>query len=164
MLRNLRLVVITRTAGQCQEIPLLPLTKQGTWILSIRPDHLIALKMIYVLITLQVIVALGILNVWILRSGKMTPYRGSEAKNLRDEFAAYGLPYWFMCVVGALKVSLAFALLAAIWIPSLAKPASIGLGVLMFGAFAMHIKVNDPIKKALPSLAVLAMCAVIALQ
>jgi hypothetical protein len=28
----------------------------------------------------------------------------------------------------------------------------------------MHLKVNDPIRKALPSIAVLAMCAAIALQ
>ena len=164
MLRTLHLVAVTRTAGHCQEIPLLPLTKQGTLTLSIRPDHVIALKMTYILITFQVIVALGILNVWIFRLGKVTPFRGSDAKNLREEFAAYGLPFWFMCVVGVLKVSLAFALLAAIWIHSMAKPAAIGLGVLMFGAFAMHFIVNDPIKKALPSLAVLAMCAVIALQ
>lgn len=116
-----------------------------------------------VVIAVQVIVALGILNVWMLRSGKATPFRGRDAKNLREEFAAYGLPFWFMCVVGALKVSLAIALIAAIWIHGVAQPAAIGLGVLMVGAFGMHLKVRDPIKKALPSVAVLAMCAAIAL-
>jgi hypothetical protein len=33
----------------------------------------------------------------------------------------------------------------------------------MLGAFFMHLKVKDPIRKALPSLAVLAMCVAIAL-
>jgi hypothetical protein len=117
----------------------------------------------YFLIALQLIVALGILNVWMLRSGKATPFRGGDAKNLREEFAAYGLPFWFMCVVGVLKVGLAVALIAAIWVHRVAQPAAIGLGLLMLGAFVMHLKVKDPIKKALPSIAVLAMCAAIAL-
>jgi hypothetical protein len=117
----------------------------------------------YFLIALQLVVAFGILNVWLVRSGKATPFRGGEAKTLRQEFAAYGLPFWFMCVIGGLKVGLALALLVAIWIHSLAQPAAIGLGSLMVGAFVMHLKVKDPIQKALPSLAVLAMCAVIAL-
>ncbi len=117
----------------------------------------------YVLITLQLIVALGILNVWLLRSGKRTPFRGGDAKNLREEFAAYGLPFWFMCAVGVLKVGLALALIAAIWIHRLAQPAAMGLGLLMLGALLMHVKVKDPVKKALPSIAVLAMCLAIAL-
>jgi hypothetical protein len=33
----------------------------------------------------------------------------------------------------------------------------------MLGAFFMHLRAKDPIKKALPSIAVLAMCAAIAL-
>ena len=37
------------------------------------------------------------------------------------------------------------------------------MGLLMLGAFAMHLKVKDPITKALASSAVLAMCAAIAL-
>lgn len=68
-----------------------------------------------------------------------------------------------MCVVGVLKVSMAVALIAAIWIHRVAQPAAIGLGVLMLGAVVMHLKVKDPIKKSLPALGVLAMCAAIAL-
>ncbi len=115
------------------------------------------------LIALQGIVALGILNVWLLRGGKATPFRGGDAKNLREEFNTYGLPFWFMCVVGVLKVGLALMLIAAIWIHPLARPAAIGLGSLMLGALVMHLKVNDPIQKALPSIAMLTMCAAIAL-
>jgi lipoprotein signal peptidase len=147
------------------EIRLRPLPARGS-LFGIRSDRVAHSRLHavqYFLIALQLIVALGILNVWMLRSGKATPFRGGDAKNLREEFAAYGLPFWFMCVVGVLKVGLAVALIAAIWVHRVAQPAAIGLGVLMLGALVMHLKVKDPIKKALPSIAVLAMCAAIAL-
>lgn len=121
------------------------------------------ITMQYLVLALQVAVALGILNVWLLRSGQATPYRGGAAQTLREEFAAYGLPFWFMCVIGVLKVGLALALMAAIWHHPLARPAAMGLGLLMLGAIAVHLKVKDPLKKALPATAVLAMCAFIAL-
>ncbi|MFO1460618.1 MAG: DoxX family protein [Verrucomicrobiota bacterium] len=55
-----------------------------------------------------------------------------------------------MCVVGVVKVGLALALIAAIWRFTLAaQPAAIGMGLLMLGAFVMHLKVKDPMKKAL---------------
>ncbi|NBR48632.1 DoxX family protein [bacterium] len=114
-------------------------------------------------IILQLIVALGILNVWLLRSGKATAYRGGGAKNMREEFAVYGLPFWLFCVIGFLKISLATALIAGIWFPPITQPAAMGMGLLMLGAFVMHLKVKDPIKKALPSLTVLAVCVAIAI-
>lgn len=117
----------------------------------------------YLLMALKLIVALGILNVWLLRRSKATAYRGKDAKTLREEFAVYGLPFPVFCLIGIFKVGLALALMASFWIPSLAQPAAVGMGALMLGAFVMHLKVRDPISKALPSLAVLAMCAAIAL-
>lgn len=112
-------------------------------------------------IVLQLIVVLGILNVWLLRAGKSTPYRGGRATNMREEFAAYGLPPVMMWVVGILKVSLSLALLTGIWFPELVQPAASGIGLLMLGAFLMHLKIKDPIKKALPSIMVLLMCVMI---
>ena len=117
----------------------------------------------YLIISIKLTVALGILNVWLLRSGKATAYRGKDAKTLREEFAVYGLPFPIFCLIGVLKIGFALALLASLWIPSLAQPAVLGMGALMLGAFFMHLKVKDPMRKALPSLAVLAMCAAIAL-
>jgi hypothetical protein len=46
--------------------------------------------MTYLLIVLQLIVVLSILNVWLLRPVQATPFRGGQAKTLREEFAAYG--------------------------------------------------------------------------
>lgn len=114
-------------------------------------------------IALQILVALTILNVWILRRGRITPFRGGEAKNMREEFSTYGLPFWFMCVIGTLKVTLALALLAGIWIPGVAPWAAAGMGSLMLGALVMHLKVKDPILKSLPAIALLALCAAIVL-
>lgn len=106
---------------------------------------------------LQIVIALGIVNVWLFRAGKQTPYRGGQAKTMREEFHGYGLPFWFMVVVGVLKLSLALALLLAVRFEALAQPAATGMGLLMLGALAMHLKVKDPLHKALPAAAMLAM-------
>jgi hypothetical protein len=37
-------------------------------------------------IILQIIAALGLLNVWVLRISKKTPYRGKGAASMRREF------------------------------------------------------------------------------
>lgn len=99
----------------------------------------------------QIIVALGILNVWVLRFNRSTSYRGGNATNMREEFEAYGLPFWFMCIIGCLKIGFALALLAGIWIHAIVIPAAIGMAILMIGAISMHIRVQDPPKKALPA-------------
>jgi hypothetical protein len=100
---------------------------------------------------LQIIVALGLLNVWLLRFNKSTQYRGGNAKNLKEEFATYGLPEWFVYLIGALKIGSALALLAGIWIPSLVLPAAALVVLLMLGALAMHLKVGDPMVKSMPA-------------
>lgn len=119
--------------------------------------------MVYLRIALQLIVALGVLNVWLLRADKPTPYRGGNARTIREEFATYGLPGSVMYLVGALKIALALALIAGIWFHWLTQPAAIGLGLTMLGAIAMHMKIKDPLMKALPAFCVFVLCAVIAL-
>lgn len=109
----------------------------------------------YVRIAIQILIALGIYNVWLLRSGKATEWRGGDATSMKEEFAVYGLPSWFVYVVGGLKLLLATALLAGIWFPALVDPAALGMAVLMVGAIAMHIKVSDPLKRSLPALTLL---------
>lgn len=109
----------------------------------------------------QIVVGCGLLNVWLLRFNKPTAYRGGQAANMREEFAAYGLPAWSCYLVGFLKVASALALLGALIRPELALPAAAVVAVLMAGAIAMHVKVGDPLKKSLPALAVLVLCAII---
>lgn len=107
--------------------------------------------MLYLRIALQLIVALGVLNVWLLRADKPSAYRGGNARNLREEFPAYGLPAWSMYLVGAIKMLLALALIAGLWFPLLVRPAAIGMGLMMLGALAMHVKIKDPLRKSLPA-------------
>jgi len=112
---------------------------------------------------LQIIVALGLLNVWLLRAGSSSEYRGGGAQSLKEEFAEYGLPEWFFYLIGALKLGSAVALLVGIWLPVLVQPAAALVVALMLGAVAMHLKVGDPVKKMLPAAAMLLMSAAIVL-
>jgi hypothetical protein len=112
---------------------------------------------------LTIVVALGIFNVWLLRFGRSTRWRGGEAKNMREEFAVYGLPAWFMYLVGFFKLALAVLLVATIWFPSVRGLAGGGLAALMAGAVAMHVKVRDPALKSAPALCMLAMSLALAL-
>lgn len=107
------------------------------------------------LLAAQWIIGLGILNVWLVRAPRPTAYRGGNAQNMKEEFSVYGLPAWFMVVIGTVKVILALALMAGTWMPALVQPAAIAMTVLMAGAVSMHIKVKDSLKKTLPSLVML---------
>lgn len=118
----------------------------------------------YVRIIAQLIIALGILNVWLVRFNKETAYRAGTAKNMREEFATYGLPLWFMWVVGGLKILFALSLLVGFWLPELIRPAAIGMAILMLGAVGMHIKVGDAWKKATPAAFVLVLSLVVAIS
>ena len=110
---------------------------------------------------LQIVVALSLLNVWLLRFHKSTAYRGGGAGSMREEFAVYGLPAWSTYVIGTLKVGAALCLIAGLWLPSLVFPAAATIAVLMIGALAMHLKVHDPLKKSLPALFLLVLSAII---
>jgi uncharacterized membrane protein YphA (DoxX/SURF4 family) len=112
---------------------------------------------------LQIVAALGLLNVWLLRFGKSTPYRGGDSRTMTEEFAAYGLPQWFTFVVGFLKVGSALCLIAGLWLHKLVFPSALTVSILMLGALAMHFKVRDPLKKSLPALIMLALCVCICL-
>ena len=108
---------------------------------------------------LQLILALGLLNVWLLRPKSATRYRGGDARSLSEEFEAYGLPRWFFLLIGMLKIGSALALIASLWIPALIVPAAILVVALMCGALAMHVKVGDAAIKSLPAFLMLAMSA-----
>lgn len=108
---------------------------------------------------LQAVIGLGLLNVWLVRPHRATPFRGGASQDLRSEFAAYGLPPWFFFVVGALKIGSGLMLVAGIWIPSLVAPAAGVVIGLMAGALGMHLKVGDPGIKSVPALLMLAMSA-----
>jgi uncharacterized membrane protein YphA (DoxX/SURF4 family) len=110
----------------------------------------------------QIVIALGILNVWLLRFGRSTEWRGGDAQNMKEEFANYGLPPWFMIAIGIAKVGLASVLIAGLWLPEVSRFAALGMVALMLGAVSMHIKVGDPLRKSLPAFSMLAMSSFVA--
>jgi hypothetical protein len=116
----------------------------------------------YFTVALQCIVAISILNVWLIQNKKPTQWRGGNATTIIEEFKVYGLPVWMCYVVGTLKVILALGLLAAIWYPELRVPSALGLAFLLLVSIAMHIKIKDPLKKSFPAFLFLIMCLYIA--
>lgn len=106
----------------------------------------------YIVYAFQVVIALGLINVWLVRVHKPTEYRGGKAANMIDEFRVYGLPIWFMFVVGSAKLLITLCMIIGFWIPALVYPASAFLAMLMIGAIAMHIKVKDPFIRTVPAL------------
>lgn len=110
---------------------------------------------------LQLIVGLGLLNVWLVRQGSATSYRGGTAQTLQAEFAAYGLPGFVFYLVGALKVGAAIVLIAGVWFALPVREAAAVVAGLMLGAIAMHVKLGDPAMKSLPAGLMLAMTAAI---
>jgi hypothetical protein len=110
---------------------------------------------------LQLVVGLGLLNVWLLRRDRPTAYRGGTATTLRDEFTAYGLPPLAFPVVGGLKVASALVLIVGVWVPLPVREAAGLVAALMVGAIVMHLKVRDPLVRALPATAMLSLCAAI---
>ena len=106
-------------------------------------------------VLLNLVIAFSIFNVWIIRYNQETKWRGKDSKSLKEEFQVYGLPIWFMYIIGLLKLSLSILLIIGMWFPKIGFYASLTMIVLMIGALLMHLKVNDPLKKSLPALTII---------
>ena len=99
-------------------------------------------------LVVQLIIALGIFNVWLINFSKPSKYRGGNAGNMSEEFETYGFNSWFMKLVGFLKLSMAVLLIAGIWYSNLVEYAAFVIGTLMVGAILAHTKINDPFIKS----------------
>ena len=106
---------------------------------------------LYITYFLQILIALTLINVWLIHFSKPTKYRGKGAENMLNEFKAYGLPAWFMYLVGVSKLIIASCLIVGVWLPVFVFPATVLLAVLMIGAIAMHLKVKDSFKRTAPA-------------
>ena len=102
-------------------------------------------------IVLQALVAASIIFVWVVRYD-----------NIIQEFKQYGLPDWLRDLVGVLKLTFALLLLLGIQRASLAIIGSLGIAGLMGCAFAMHLRVKNPMFKMLPALTLLVLSLIIA--
>ena len=117
----------------------------------------------YLIIAIKLFIALSIFNVWLIRFNKSTTWRGGEASNMKEEFAAYQLPSWFMYLVGFLKVLFGIFLILSIWYPSFEDIGAYGIAILMAGAVSMHLRIADPLKKSFPALSFLVLALIVAL-
>lgn len=117
----------------------------------------------YLSIILKCIVGLSILNVWLLRTGTSSQWRGGNASTLKEEFAHYGLSESTMKIVGTIKCLLAVGLLVSIFYSPLEFYSALGIAIMMAGAISMHLKVGDALKKSFPALLFLAISVLIIL-
>ena len=99
----------------------------------------------------MITVAVVVLNVWLFRFGKATMFRGGDATNMTEEFAAYGLNETMVYLVGGLKILSALGLLIGFFNKKTITPAAGLMAVLMIGAIAMHFKIGDEAIKFLPA-------------
>mgnify|MGYP000654314535 FL=1 len=109
----------------------------------------------------QLIIAIGIFNVWLINYSKSSKYRGGNANNMSEEFKTYGFNSWFMKLVGFLNLSMAVLLIAGIWYSDLVDYAAFTIGTLMVGAIFAHAKINDPFIKSVPALIMLILCSIL---
>lgn len=116
-----------------------------------------------VAIIAQVVIALGIFNVWIIRRDRSTPYRPEGASNMEEEFARYGLPDWVRVVVGSTKVTLAVLLLFGVLFTPLAVISATLMALLMVSAVVAHVRVGDPWRKSIPAALMLMLSALVIL-
>ena len=102
-------------------------------------------------IVLQALVAASIFFVWVVRYD-----------NIIQEFKQNDLPHRLRDLVGILKLTFALLLLLGIQRASLAMIGSLGIAGLMGCAFAIHLRVKNPVFKMLPSLTLLVLSLIIA--
>lgn len=100
----------------------------------------------------QIIIILGIFNVWLIRFNKPTQYRGGSSTNLKEEFHNYGYPSWFFYTIGCLKISFALIMILGFWLQYLTTISSLGIVILMLGAVVSHLKVKDTLTKFIPAI------------
>ena len=117
--------------------------------------------MIWIYRLFIVLVSGTVFNVWLLNMDQASPYRGSAAPNLKEEFLAYGLSENIFYFIGGIKLLAALALFFGLRIKQTVLPSAQIIAVLMIGAIGMHFKVADPLLRSVPAFGMLAMCLII---
>ena len=110
-------------------------------------------------VCISLFVSILVMNVWLFRFNKETPYRGGNAKNMIEEFAAYGLDLNTMYLVGSLKIIASIGLIIGLLKTKISVYSSLLMAILMTGAIYFHFKISDPAIKYFPS-ALMLTCSV----
>ena len=109
--------------------------------------------MVNYITSLQIIVAVSVLYVWIFRF-----------HNIIIEFKQFGLNDLTRSFIGATKIALSTLLIVGVWFPALVLIPAIIMGLIMVAAQYFHFKVGNPFIKHLPSLLLLILCVLITLS
>ena len=110
----------------------------------------------------QIILAVAMIDVWLVRYNRPGFFRGGNATTMSEEFRVYGLPDWLRHTVRVLKLCCGGAMIVGLWAPVVAAFGASLLVLLMTGAAVMHLKVKDPWYKAFPATLFLAVAAITA--
>lgn len=102
---------------------------------------------------LQLIVSLSVVYVWVFRY-----------HNVIREFKEFGLSDISRNAVGTSKIAIATLLVAGIWFSSLVFYAAVLMGLFMMSAQFFHFKTGNPFIKKLPSMTLLILCVIIAIN
>ena len=108
---------------------------------------------LFLVAILQIFTASSIFFVWVVRY-----------ENIIEEFEYYKLPTWLRDLVGILKVSFGIMLLVGIYDEKFKLIGAGGLTLLMIAALLTHVKVKNPIYKAVPAVTLLSFSVIIILS
>ena len=108
---------------------------------------------LFLVAILQIITASSVFFVWVVRY-----------ENIIEEFEYYKLPTWLRDLVGILKVSFGIMLLMGINDEKFKIIGAGGLSLLMIAALLTHVKVKNPIYKAVPAVTLLSFSVIIILS
>lgn len=111
----------------------------------------------FITVFFQLFLGIAMYDVWWFRYRTPGIFRGGDSTTMEEEFRVYGLPDWFRNVVRVLKLTAGTLVLTGLFVPWSAFAGGFMLCFLMAGAVCMHIKVKDPLYKAIPSVSFLFM-------
>jgi ABC-type multidrug transport system permease subunit len=66
-------------------------------------------------------IIIGIFYAWTIGFNRESKYRPGKARNMKEEFYVYGLPLWFMYVIGGIKVLLSSLLILGFFLSQFTK-------------------------------------------
>ena len=96
----------------------------------------------YIIEAIKIIITVSVFFVWFVRY-----------KNIKREFVKYKYPRWFRDLVGILKIS--FSIMIHSSLNSIVIIGSLGISILMVGAFFTHMRINNPFREYIASLVML---------
>jgi len=102
----------------------------------------------YVIEALKIIITVSVFFVWFVRY-----------KNIKREFRRYHLPRWFRDLVGILKIS--FSIMIHSSINQIILIGSLGIVILMLGAFIIHMKMKNKFREYIASITMLLLSSLI---